>query len=408
METNRKKILFLVPANLADLKEKGVEKSILERNEFGYFNHVYTIHFPAPATQVVDFSPDNTVLEYGGEQFLWLKKMHLGLLYKILCSISFFFRAKQLIRKESINMIRATDPYRCGFFALVLSRATNIPFCVSIHSDYDKRYELDGAAGGQVYFGSRRMAKVLERFVLRRADMVMPIRESLGVYAVKSGARKEKIRIIPHGIDLNPFLKEVNIDFKRETGIEGKKLIVFTGRMSRENYVYDILDIALKLGKRRNGFLFLMIGGGNEEKGLNARAEEKNVSRFIRFYGFQTKEKVIDFRLCGDVNLCLMGGFSLIESAASGKPLIAYDVEWHYEIVKDGETGFLVKEGDTETAAEKIGYLIDNPAIAAKMGENAKRLAFERHSLEETSKIKVNCYRELLGENGNSLSEDRK
>jgi len=34
-----------------------------------------------------------------------------------------------------------------------------------------------------------------------------------------------------------------------------------------------------------------------------------------------------------------MGGFSLIEAGAAGNPMIAYDVEWHYELVEIIVTG---------------------------------------------------------------------
>jgi len=39
-----------------------------------------------------------------------------------------------------------------------------------------------------------------------------------------------------------------------------------------------------------------------------------------------------------------MGGFSLIEAYAAGRPVVSYDVEWHSELVKNNETGFLIPE----------------------------------------------------------------
>jgi len=326
---------------------------------------------------------------------IYESKLPAGILYLTGTAV-FFLKLCVLAKKERFSVIRAWDPYLCALAGWALARISGVPFCVSVHADHDKRYELDGLKGGQGYFGSRRIAKAMERFVLRRADIVMPIRESLGEYSIRNGARRETVRIIPHGIDLSPFRKEIDQNFRKDIGAGEKKLVTFAGRISRENYIYDVLEIAKELKKERSDLLFLVIGGGSEEEDVKKRIKSDNTDDIIKLLGFQPKEKVIVCRMNSCVNLCLMGGFSLIEAAASGRPVIAYDVEWHYELVKDGETGFLIKEGDTAAAAQKIGYLLDHPEIAAKMGENAKRLAFERHSLEETSKIKVKHYRELI------------
>lgn len=80
----------------------------------------------------------------------------------------------------------------------------------------------------------------------------------------------------------------------------------------------------------------------------------------------------------------------------SGKPIVAYDIEWHSELIKNNETGLLVAKGDIEGAANAILKILDNAELARKMGENARRLAIEKYSLENTSKIKIKCYEELL------------
>ena len=63
-----------------------------------------------------------------------------------------------------------------------------------------------------------------------------------------------------------------------------------------------------------------------------------------------------------------MGGFSLIESCAAGSPAIAYDVEWHGELVRDGETGFLLAEGDAAGLVAAVERLLDDEALAARLG----------------------------------------
>ena len=117
--------------------------------------------------------------------------------------------------------------------------------------------------------------------------------------------------------------------------------------------------------------------------------------------GFLSREEVIDLRRSSTVNLCLMAGFSLIEACAAGRPVISYDVEWHYELVKDRETGFLIKEHDIEGLVKSVSFLLDHPDEVTRMGQNARALAFERHDIENTSRIKCLCYEEILKRDSN-------
>lgn len=94
--------------------------------------------------------------------------------------------------------------------------------------------------------------------------------------------------------------------------------------------------------------------------------------------------------------MCLMAGFSLIEACASGRPVISYDVEWHRELVKDGETGFLIKEHDLDSLCKAVIYLLDHPSVADSLGKSARNLAFQNHDVKNVSKIKNCLYKELI------------
>ena len=139
-----------------------------------------------------------------------------------------------------------------------------------------------------------------------------------------------------------------------------------------------------------------MVGGGKEEENLKKKIQEEGLENVVKFFGFQPHDKVIEFRKNADVNLCLMGGFSLIEACASGRPVIAYDVEWHYELIKNEKTGFLIEEGNTDKVTEKIITLLNDEQLAQRLGANAKKLTIEKYSIEETSKIKISVYDEIL------------
>jgi glycosyltransferase involved in cell wall biosynthesis len=60
---------------------------------------------------------------------------------------------------------------------------------------------------------------------------------------------------------------------------------------------------------------------------------------------------------------------SIMEYMALKRPVVATDRGGTPELVIDGDTGFLVPPANADALAEKIECLLDNPAIAKRMGE---------------------------------------
>lgn len=386
-------ILFIVPSDYTSLLEKGVVSLILERDERGFFKKVFSVHPHASKTQTLDLNEVHQLIEFGHDYPLsFLNSKMGGIINYFIKPVPLIKTLSKLIKREHIDLIRATDPFWCGFYAWVVSKLTGIPFCVSIHADYDKCYSLNKRKGG-----TPPIYRILEKFVLPRTQLLMPIREYLAQKMLNKGVKRERIRVIPHGVDIEMFLQEETDDIHKNFGIDPRKRVLsFVGRLANENYVYDMIDLTKRLSKLGNDFIVLLVGDGPEKEGLEAVVQEYNLSSLVMFTGFQPRKKVISIRRQSSLALCLMGGLSLIEACAAGCPPVSYNIEWHYELVKNGETGFLVNENDLDALTEAVRYLLDHPREAKEMGEKARQLAMIQHRIAYTSEIKINCYKKLL------------
>lgn len=394
-------ILFIVPTEYEALKQKGVEQMIFERDEGGFFEKVITVHPFSSKTQIIILNDYHEVHEIGfdllpgSERFSFLRCAQYPVhFFRILWS------AVRLIKKYNLNLIRATDPYWMGLFGYICSRITHVPFCVSIHADYDQMKKMGKYVSLAHVFGSYKLAKLLESFIFSKAAKIMPIRKNLGVKAEANGAKPEKITVIPHGMDLTVFNDPPKHDIRELFAIDPNlKIISFVGRFSKENYIDDIISIAKKLRMQREDFILVLVGGGEEEDRIKKETlEEPFLNKNVLIPGFQARDVCCDLRRISDVSLCLMAGFSLIEACAAGSPIISYDVDWHSELVVDKETGFLLKEHDVDGVVSALDWILDHPTESETMGRKAKSLAFERHDLAKTSAIKINCYSELLSQ----------
>ena len=314
-------------------------------------------------------------------------------IFKILLPLLLFLKAIRLIRKYRINVVHSNDIYFFGFSLLLAAKLCRKPFCISIHANHRKRNELDNSFIPRI-MGLSFSAKWCEKIIYRYADLVLPIRESI---AKEIACPENKTRIFPHVFDFEDFDKVTHINTKNIYGIpEDAPMIVHAGRLSKDNYAEDIANIAIKVCDSNEKVYFVICGNGPEEQNIKDKIKAAGFENRILLPGSVPNDIVFELRKQCVVNLCLMAGFSLIEACAGARPIISYDVEWHYELVKDGETGFLVKEHDFSTAVEKILWLLSNPEKAVEMGKRAREIANERHSPQNVNKIKSEIYRELL------------
>jgi len=199
--------------------------------------------------------------------------------------------------------------------------------------------------------------------------------------------------VIPHGIDFSKY-DVINENRDRHQRIENdKKIISFVGRLSKENYVHHFPEIIEKLLTKRADFLLALAGDGELRTSLEEQIKNSSFPKsHLMLLGFQDQEECLSLRKASDI----CGGFSLIEACAAARPVVAYAVEWHSELVINNVTGFLIDENDTDRVALVIDQLLSDQAAANRMGKKAAELARKKHDIRLTSEIKTECYNELL------------
>jgi glycosyltransferase involved in cell wall biosynthesis len=89
-------------------------------------------------------------------------------------------------------------------------------------------------------------------------------------------------------------------------------------------------------------------------------------------------------------------GLAAIEAMASGTPVVASRVGGLAEVVVDGETGFLVEPGDVEALRDRLASVLSDRRLAARLGDNARRLALDRFTWRRCAERCLAAYQELV------------
>ncbi|WP_448628502.1 glycosyltransferase family 4 protein [Geodermatophilus sp. URMC 64] len=93
-------------------------------------------------------------------------------------------------------------------------------------------------------------------------------------------------------------------------------------------------------------------------------------------------------------------GLSVLEAMASGTPVVASRLDGLPEVVRDGETGFLVTPGDVAELRERLAQLLGDRALAARMGERGREVVLEEFTWEACARRCLAAYAELVPPSG--------
>jgi glycosyltransferase involved in cell wall biosynthesis len=267
------------------------------------------------------------------------------------------------------------------FTPLVLPRALPV-FCV-IHHVHDQQFGLyfpgwlawigrmlEGPVAGWTY---RRHACVVVSLSTRRA-----LRERLGwrmpAYVVPNGHACAPAAAIPGAVDGPP---------RRRDAPE----LVCVSRLVPHKRVERVVDLAGRLRLRWPGLRVHIVGDGPEAPALEAAIASRGLGDVVTLYGFVPEETKVSLLETADLHLSTSRGegwgLSVIEAAALGVPTVAYDVEGLREAVRDGLTGWLVRDGeDLAGVVERALKELDDPArrreVESACGEWAAQFDWAR------------------------------
>ncbi len=178
---------------------------------------------------------------------------------------------------------------------------------------------------------------------------------------------------------------------------DGKFVIGYAGRFNAVKRLDLFLDIVERLKYRIKDFKIILLGDGDLRYGLEKEISRRGLEEFFHMPGFvldvDPYYRIFDvFVLPSRVE-----GFSLalLEAAAAGIPLIAFDVGGNSEIITNGINGYTITDNDVDGLAEKIVYLHANNKCRREMGMAAHRLIRERFSVVKRADHLQSLYRSL-------------
>jgi glycosyltransferase involved in cell wall biosynthesis len=144
----------------------------------------------------------------------------------------------------------------------------------------------------------------------------------------------------------------------------------------------------------------MLVGDGPERTNLLELAGHMSCDHLVRFTGHRDDAA----RLIGLFNVFwLASDFegmsnSIMEAMAAGVPVVASDIPPNRELVVDGQTGFLVKVGDSVGLAQFADRILADASLAERLGTASRERMRTEFSVELMVARHVELYRQVLAE----------
>jgi L-malate glycosyltransferase len=240
------------------------------------------------------------------------------------------------------------------------------------------------------------------RLVNRIADRVLAVSEEVKRFCVdQEGIDPEKVSVVYNGVDLRQLALGGENPFTGAEWASAPQIIICVANVRRIKGIDVLIRCAQRVCREFPDAVFLIAGS------LYEREYSQEIQQMICSMGLEKNFKLLGFiedpmpLLKMSNAFCLLShseGFSnaLLEAMACGVPAVVTSVGGNPEAIQDGENGFLVPPEDDRSAAERLLFLLRNPARAVQIGDAARNTIHTRFSAETMIKQLLNVYRELM------------
>jgi glycosyltransferase involved in cell wall biosynthesis len=158
---------------------------------------------------------------------------------------------------------------------------------------------------------------------------------------------------------------------------DGGPVILFVGRLIATKQPELLLD-AFRVVRRGRRCTLLFVGGGILEEMLRARVSQDAIPDVV-FAGFRNQSAIAEAYACADVLALPSAGetWGLVVNEAMNfqLPVVVSDrVGCAADLVRQGQTGYVVDHRSTDALADRLALLVDDPALRAQLGARAGEL----------------------------------
>lgn len=242
---------------------------------------------------------------------------------------------------------------------------------------FEKRNFIRAAA---IQYSSEMEQKMTERFISKSAQAI----------------------IISEGINLERFDHVVYRGRYRSIHpeLENKIIVLFLGRFHQKKGIELLIEAFVRVVSQTCHAHLILAGSGDKSytEKIMSKIERSGIFQYITVTGHLSNEEKNDILADADIfALPSYGenfGLAVVEAMACGLPVVISDKVGIWREVAEGGAG-LVAPCDSDKIADSLKELLNNPGLRSKLGQQGRKLAKSRFSMDEMARRMESAYQTL-------------
>ncbi|HKX32664.1 MAG TPA: N-acetyl-alpha-D-glucosaminyl L-malate synthase BshA [Blastocatellia bacterium] len=247
--------------------------------------------------------------------------------------------------------------------------------------------------------GSRQSFLPITQFSIAQSDAVTAISRYLASETCRT-FENCAVEVIPNFINSNDYKRRENAALRAELSPKGEKLLMHVSNFRPVKRISECIHAFAKLRLQAPDLRarLVMCGDGPERVGAEALARDYGLNGEVLFAG--QVPNIADYLSVADLLLVPSEtesfGLAALEAMACEVPVIATRAGGLPEVIRDGETGYLVELGDTQTMVDRAIRILSDDRLQRRMGQLGRAWAVEHFNTERVIPMYEKLYERII------------
>lgn len=307
-------------------------------------------------------------------------------------------KAYNKVKALNFDIVHTQTEFSMGSFGTFIAKDLNIPSLHTYHTVHEEYTHYISNVGKRPL---KKIVRKLSKYYVAPFSGVIAPTEKTKNLLISYGV-KNKIYVVPSGINLDKFKKDIP-DTEKDGLLKSFNIkkdsfkLVFLGRISKEKNIETLINIMPKLINENKNIQLIIVGDGPDRLELEARVKDLGLEDSIIFTNRIPNDKVPIYYKLADLFISPSKtetqGLTILEAMAAGVPVLVYDDTNVKGIILHKKTGLLFKENNE--LFDNIKFALNNKTEMQNYAKEAFKVADDFSSVNFAKKIEK-IYKELI------------
>jgi glycosyltransferase involved in cell wall biosynthesis len=284
-------------------------------------------------------------------------------------------RLRAVVRREGVDVVHAHTGHAVTPAALA-TVGTGVPMVLTRRVDFPLKRNPG------------------TRWKYARAAAVIAVSQAVAESLVRSGVARERITVIPSGIDLSRTFVPASAETLASLGVPpGARLVAQVGQLVAQKDPLTLIRAWAAAAPRASDAHLLLVGDGPLRPDVERAVAAAGLGGRVHLAGYRTDADA--FIAAADVVTLSSTGEGIpgvvMDAMSQGKPVAATAAGGTGELIEHGTSGLVVPVGDAAALGEAIARLLGDPDLARRLGD-AARQRVTLFSVEQTARRNADVY----------------